>query len=137
MIASVRLPDGGQGDSATLFEELPVSVTGVDFVQPIDLDHPYKCIYVGGYASPGLAIGDLNGDGAPDLFVTGGDVAGFAAQSGQRPDVEAARTRVQADLPMEVPAGSGSSSRASGSVASARPRRPTGWRCRSRSPTSA
>ena len=51
-----------------------------------------------------------------DLFVTGGDVAGFAAQSGQRPDVEAARTRVQADLPMEVPDGSGSSDRLLGRV---------------------
>ena len=62
----------GTGD--TLFEELPSSLTGIDFVQPIDINHPLKCLYVGGFASPGLAIGDVNGDALPDLFVTGGPV---------------------------------------------------------------
>jgi putative ABC transport system permease protein len=45
--------------------------------------------------------------GFPDLFVTGGDVAGFAAAAGARDDVQATRLRVQADLPMEVTGDSG------------------------------
>lgn len=40
--------------------------------------------------------------GFPDLFVTGGDVKGFAATAAQDPSVAATRTRVQADLPMRV-----------------------------------
>ena len=40
--------------------------------------------------------------GFPDLFVTGGDVEAFASTSAQEPTVAAARTRAQADLPMQV-----------------------------------
>ncbi len=40
--------------------------------------------------------------GFPDLFVTGGDVTGFATGAAQEPSVAATRTRVQADLPMQV-----------------------------------
>jgi putative ABC transport system permease protein len=45
--------------------------------------------------------------GFPDLFVTGGDVAGFAGTAAQRPEVSATRLRVQSDLPMEVTTSSG------------------------------
>ncbi len=40
--------------------------------------------------------------GFPDLFVTGGDVKAFAAGATDDPAVVATRTRVQADLPMQV-----------------------------------
>jgi putative ABC transport system permease protein len=40
--------------------------------------------------------------GFPDLFVTGGDVAGYAQAAAADPDVAATRTRVQADLPMQI-----------------------------------
>jgi len=46
--------------------------------------------------------------GFPDLFVTGGDVAGLAAQASGTAGVEATRLRVQADLPVEVPDPEGS-----------------------------
>ncbi len=40
--------------------------------------------------------------GFPDLFVSGGDVAGFAADAEAQDAVAATRLRVQADIPMEV-----------------------------------
>ena len=46
-----------------LFTELSPEASGVTFTHPIDLDHPQKYLYVGGYASAGVAIGDINGDG--------------------------------------------------------------------------
>jgi hypothetical protein len=55
----------------TLFEELSASHTGVDFTNHI-FDRPdfnifnYRNFYNGG----GVALGDLNNDGLPDLFLT-------------------------------------------------------------------
>lgn len=69
IVAAVSRPDNDH-----LFEELLPADTGVDFLQPIDTTHPQKCLYVGGYASPGIAIGDVNGDGLADIFLTGGPV---------------------------------------------------------------
>jgi putative ABC transport system permease protein len=45
--------------------------------------------------------------GFPDLFVSGGDVEGFASAAALRPEVAATRLRVQADLPMQVTTGEG------------------------------
>ena len=73
-ITSEPLRDRSTTKTSTLFEELPADDTGIDFVQPIDITHPLKAIYVGGYASPGVAIGDVNGDGLPDIFISGGPV---------------------------------------------------------------
>lgn len=60
----------GAGDA--LFEKLPASETGVNLVNPIDISHPLKRLYVGGYASGGLALGDIDGDGRLDLFAASG-----------------------------------------------------------------
>lgn len=77
-ISSRTLPPllerSGSSHFEPLFELLPPRQTGIDFVHPIDTSHPRKYLYVGGYASPGIAIGDLNSDGLQDLFVTGGPV---------------------------------------------------------------
>ena len=58
----------------TRFTELNPQSTGVGFVHPIDISHPKKYLYVAGYASAGVAIGDVNGDGLQDIFFAGGPV---------------------------------------------------------------
>jgi len=56
----------------TLFTALTPKQSGIDFVNPIDTHHPLKRIYLGAFACGGIGVGDLNGDGRPDLFLTGG-----------------------------------------------------------------
>ncbi len=58
--------------SETLFTALTPKASGVEFVNPIDTNHPLKRIYLGAFACGGIGVGDLNGDGRPDLFLTGG-----------------------------------------------------------------
>ena len=56
----------------TLFTALTAEQSGIDFVNPIDTRHPLKRLYLGAFACGGIAVGDLDGDGHPDLFLTGG-----------------------------------------------------------------
>ena len=56
----------------TLFTALTAEQSGIDFVNPIDTRHPLKRLYLGAFACGGIAVGDLDGDGHPDLFLSGG-----------------------------------------------------------------
>ena len=47
----VALSARSVGTGETLFEKLPASETGVKLVNAIDISHPLKRLYVGGYAS--------------------------------------------------------------------------------------
>ncbi len=70
---SAALPLQNAGPAAkTLFTALSPEESGIDFVNPIDTTHPLKRIYLGAFACGGIGVGDLNGDGRPDLFLTGG-----------------------------------------------------------------
>ena len=55
----------------TLFTSLPSSYTGIDFANELTYDkdfniYTYRNFYNGG----GVAIGDVNNDGLPDIFFT-------------------------------------------------------------------
>ncbi|MEJ6641698.1 MAG: VCBS repeat-containing protein [Akkermansiaceae bacterium] len=55
-----------------MFTEMEAGVSGVDFVNPIDKEHPTKRLYLGAFACGGVAIGDFDGDGISDVFLTSG-----------------------------------------------------------------
>ncbi len=71
LVAVVLLTACHRDNPDTLFADLPASETGVDFVNR-SLDKKnfnifnYRNFYNGG----GVAIGDVNGDGLPDIFLT-------------------------------------------------------------------
>jgi enediyne biosynthesis protein E4 len=71
-IASEPLAPTSSGDGAKMFSTLSGDATGVSMVHRLDTGHPLKRLYAFGYATGGVAIGDLNGDGKPDLFFAGG-----------------------------------------------------------------
>ncbi|MDB4766606.1 VCBS repeat-containing protein, partial [bacterium] len=58
--------------SGPLFTPLSADESGIDFVNPIDITHNRKRLYHSGFVCGGVAVGDLNGDGKPDLFLNSG-----------------------------------------------------------------
>jgi len=71
-LTSKPLSPSGTNDSPTLFTRLSPEDSGVDFTHLIDLSHPLKRLYFGSYVTGGIAIGDVNGDGLPDLYFVNG-----------------------------------------------------------------
>jgi len=57
---------------APLFSNLLSDATGVVFQNDLDLKHPLKRLYQSGFACGGVAIGDLDGDGLPEIFFASG-----------------------------------------------------------------
>ncbi len=58
--------------SGALFEMLDPATTGFGFVSELQVNHPLGLLYVTGFACGGVAIGDIDGDGWPDIFCAGG-----------------------------------------------------------------
>jgi len=56
----------------TLFTLLSDQQSGVEFANPLDIEHPRKRLYSSGFATGGVCIGDVNGDDLPDLFFASG-----------------------------------------------------------------
>lgn len=70
---TITVPGVDPGD--TLFQQVPAAETGIDFVNPIDTDHPDDRLYYSSMACGAVAAGDFDGDGQVDLFFANGPVA--------------------------------------------------------------
>jgi hypothetical protein len=66
------------------FSELSPEQSGLNFIQRIKVEDSLAYLYNSGYACGGVAVGDVNGDGRPDLFMVSGpeDNALFLNQGG-------------------------------------------------------
>jgi enediyne biosynthesis protein E4 len=60
------------GAEAPLFEAVPAEQTGVGMSHAINSEHKLRRLYPYGWATGGVAIGDVNGDGKADLVFAGG-----------------------------------------------------------------
>lgn len=56
----------------TLFTKLAPSYSGLNFKNQLVRDHPLDRLYHSGFVCGGVAIGDFDGDGRPDLFFASG-----------------------------------------------------------------
>jgi hypothetical protein len=60
------------GDAGTLFSLVPPAESGIDLTIPIDTGHPLKRLYYSSASCSGVAIGDVDLDGRPDVFAGSG-----------------------------------------------------------------
>lgn len=65
-------PSSDNPTGTTRFEKVVAADSGLDFVIPIDTKHPDKRLYYSAMACGGVAAGDLDGDGWPELFFASG-----------------------------------------------------------------
>ena len=73
-VSMVVLPESEAvaADGAPMFTSLAAEATGIRFTHRLDLSHPLKRLYHGGFATGGIAIGDLDADALPDILLTSG-----------------------------------------------------------------
>ncbi|MED6299377.1 MAG: FG-GAP-like repeat-containing protein [Verrucomicrobiota bacterium] len=61
--------DGSSDSSKTLFRALNPEESGIQSEVKQNLKHPYSFFYNSGLEASGIAVGDIDGDGLPDLFL--------------------------------------------------------------------
>ena len=71
-ISSEPLEPSTTGQAETVFQSLSLDTTGIDFVNPIDQSHAQQYLYTSSFACGGVAVGDIDNDGWPDIFLTSG-----------------------------------------------------------------
>ncbi len=71
-IKGKKLPKRQVRASRPRFTLVDSERTDVSFVNEFQPNHPRKALYASGFSCGGIAIGDINGDGWPDVFFTGG-----------------------------------------------------------------
>lgn len=65
-------PSGERERDAPLFQKVAASESGVVFNHRINYEHKYRALYHSSMSCGGVAIGDVNGDLLPDIFITKG-----------------------------------------------------------------
>ena len=80
LVAAADLPPGlkaeplhprSHGDGKTLFTRLEGDKIGIDMVNKMNVNHPMSFLYHSGMTTGGVAVGDFDGDGKPDIFFAG------------------------------------------------------------------
>ncbi|MCP4847263.1 MAG: RNA-binding protein [Verrucomicrobiaceae bacterium] len=66
--------DLSENKQQKLFSLLDPAKTGITFTNPISNAHPLSYLYASAMGCGGISVGDINDDGRPDLFFTGGPV---------------------------------------------------------------
>ncbi len=84
-----------QGSAHSLFQELSSDESGITFRALTDTTHPRNRLFASPMAAGGIAIGDLNGDGLPDVVFASGP-ASNALFLQETPVNETARPRFRA-----------------------------------------
>lgn len=64
--------EAAEGEGQVLFQKLSAEETGLTEIVPIDTGHPEKRLYYSAMPCGSVAVGDLDGDGWPDLFFSSG-----------------------------------------------------------------
>ena len=70
--ALTRTPLNPNDATSAQFKQVPKETSGIDFHSLLLSDHPQNYLYYSGFATGGVCIGDLNGDGHADLFFVSG-----------------------------------------------------------------
>ena len=60
------------GASENMFQSLSSDKTGIDFSNAVDYSHPQQYLFATVVACGGVAVGDVDNDGWPDVFFTNG-----------------------------------------------------------------
>ena len=69
------LESAASGATENMFESLSSDKTGIDFSNPVDYSHPQQYLFATVVTCGGVAIGDVDNDGWPDVFFTSGPVS--------------------------------------------------------------